>query len=70
MKEGSLVNVCMSRNDCFSPSIQKNSPIIRNCFLKYTPANTGDMYHFLTEDGIEFIVNPMSTDFIGIEATQ
>ena len=67
MEEGSKVNVCMSRNDCFSIAIQNYSPIVRNCTLKYTPSDTGDMYHFITENGIEFRVNPQSSEFIGIE---
>jgi len=67
MKEGSKVNVCMSNDSCFSLAVQKYDTVIRNCTLKYTPSNTGDCFHIVTEDGIELIVNPSSKDFIGIE---
>jgi hypothetical protein len=67
MKIGDKVNVCMSRNDCFSDNIQQYSNIIKECTIKYTPCSEGDTYHFLTRDGIEFVLNPSSRDFVGIE---
>lgn len=67
MKIGDKVNVAMTTNDVFSLNIQKYSPIIRNCTIKYMPSFNGDTWYFITEDGIEFVVNPNCSSFAGIE---
>lgn len=67
MKIGDRVNVVMTSNDIFSLKMQKYCHIISNCTIKYMPTSDGDTYIFITEDGIEFMVNPSCSSFAGIE---
>ena len=59
-------------NFFFSSRIQReteksNGLVIMNCTIKYLPSCGGDVYHFITEDGIEFVVNSSCSSFVGIE---
>lgn len=33
-------------------------------WMEYVPFGPGDSFHFKTDDGIEFIVNPLSPEFV------
>lgn len=71
MKIGDKVNVVMT-DFFFSSRIQReteksNGLVIMNCTIKYMPSCGGDTYVFITEDGIEFVVNSSCSAFVGIE---
>lgn len=57
-----IVTVVFSRRGVFS--FQNLSPEI-DCILKHIPQGEGDHYHFEYQ-GIEFTVNPLTTEFVGI----
>ena len=63
IKEGDIVTVCMARGGCFDFQI---GPEIHDVTVLHSPVDTGDLWYFRTggEDGIEFAVNPCSSDFI------
>lgn len=62
---GSVVTVCMTRNDRFP---FQTAPMIRDVKILHKPCDVGDTYHFELPDGTQFTVNPMCSDFAGIVA--
>ena len=61
--EDEFVWVVMSRNDCFG--FQTSPRFVAK--IIYKPFNIGDWWYF-TRFGVDFAINPMSSDFIGIES--
>ena len=61
-EEGDFVWVVMTTNDCFG--FQNTSRFIAK--VLHRPRDTGDIWYF-NRFGVSIAINPMSSDFIGLE---
>ena len=67
IKEGDIVTVSMSRNNCFA---WQSSCQIRHVKVLHTPADVGDLWYFEVEHLGPFALNPMCSEFIGMELVE